>query len=142
MKTTFENELRKLFDHDALFSDARFVGRRCYGRLDGELRVRAEFISTFIANQYDALKITLVNRTEGVVDSALLRLDEVWGIKKVNNPTFREGINPHLWQNRNELAWYAYQPTPADFEKLSNRVDDYLEVFREPVQSQGWEQTM
>ena len=142
MNTTFEKELRKLFDHDELFSDAKFVGRRCYGRLDGDLRVRAEFISTFIASQYDALKISLINRTEGVVDSALLRLDEVWGIKKVNNPNFREGVHPHLWLNDKELVWYAYQPTPADFEKLSDRIDGYLEVFREPEQEKEWSQTM
>lgn len=130
MKTTFENELRKLFDHDVLFSDARFVDRRCYGRMDGDLRVRAEFISTHISSQYDALKVSLINRKEGVVDSVLLRLDEVWKNKKTSNPNFRDGVHPHLWQDGNELCWYVYQPTPADFERLSGLVNDYLEVFR------------
>ena len=92
MKTTFEKELRKLFDHDALFDDARFVGRSCYGRLDGDLRVRAQFISLSIQSQFDALKISLLNRKEGVVDTAVLRFDEVWGSKKITNPNFREGV--------------------------------------------------
>lgn len=142
MRTTFEKELRKLFDHDALFTDAKFVGRRCYGRLDGDLRVRAEFISTLIASQYDALKISLINRTEGVVDSALLRLDEVWGSKMVDNPNFRDGVKPHLWQNGSDLVWYAYQPTPADFESLSDQVDGYLETFRDPEPTQEWSPAM
>lgn len=138
MKTTFEKELRKLFDHDALFDDAKFVGRNCYGRLDGDLRVRAQFISLNIQSQFNALKISLINRKEGVVDTAVLRFDEVWG----NNANFREGISPHLWQDGNELCWYVYQPTPADFEKLSEQVDGYLEVFRDQELSSGLRQSL
>lgn len=142
MKTTFEKELRKLFDNDAMFDDAKFVGRRCYGRLDGDIRVRAEFISTHISSQYDALKINLINRKEGIVDSVLLRLDDVFGVKSVSNPNYREGISPHLWQNGSDLVWYVYQPTPADFELLSERIDDYLEVFRDPEQTAELYQSM
>ncbi|RGX56795.1 hypothetical protein DWV16_00270 [Anaerotruncus sp. AF02-27] len=142
MKTTFEKELRKLFDHDALFDDARFVGRSCYGRLDGDLRVQAQFISLSIQSQFDALKISLLNRKEGVVDTAVLRFDEVWGIKKTANPNFREGVHPHLWQDGNELCWYVYQPTPADFETLSGQVDGYLAVFRDQELSSGLRQSL
>lgn len=142
MSTTFEKELRKLFDHDALFNDVRFVGRNCYGRLDGDLRVRAEYISLKIHNHFDALKISLLNRKDGVVDTAVLRFDEVWGIKKTTNPNFREGVHPHLWQDGNELCWYVYQPTPADFEKLSDQVDDYLEVFRNQELDSGLQQSL
>ena len=142
MKTTFEKELRKLFDNDAMFADTKFVGRICYGRLDGDIRVRAEFISTHISSQYDALKIHLINRKEGIVDSVLLRLDDVFGVKNVSNPNFREGISPHLWQNGNDLVWYVYQPTPADFELLSERIDNYLEVFRDPEQTAELSQSM
>lgn len=138
MKTTFEKELRKLFDHDALFDDAKFVGRNCYGRLDGDLRVRAQFISLNIQSQFNALKISLINRKEGVVDTAVLRFDEVWG----SNSNFREGISPHLWQDGNELCWYVYQLTPADFEKLSEQVDGYLEVFRDQELSSGLRQSL
>jgi hypothetical protein len=40
-----------------------------------------------------------------------------------------------------ELEWYAYQPTPADFEKLTDAVDNYLEVFREPTQAMSGSMT-
>ena len=68
--TTFENELRKLFDHDAVFTDTRFVGRTCYGKISGSICLRAEFITLGYADKYEALKISLINRTEGVIDSA------------------------------------------------------------------------
>ncbi len=137
--TTFEQELRKLFEHDAVFSDTRFVGRTCYGKISDSIRVRAEFITLGYADKYEAIKISLINRTEGVIDSTVLRFGEVLGKKQVNNPNFREGVDPHLWKYQNELEWYVYEPTPSDFNKLANAVDNYLEVFREPMHemSQG-----
>lgn len=142
--TTFEKELRKLFDHDAIFSDARFVGRTCYGKISDSLRIRAEFVTLGHANHYEALKVSLINRNEGVVDSTLLRFQEILGTKPVNNPNFKEGVSPHLWVYQGKLEWYAYQPTPADFEKLADAVGNYLEVFQEPTQdmSNGMTQTM
>ncbi len=137
--TTFEQELRKLFDHDAVFSDTKFVGRTCYGKISDNLRVRAEFVTLGHADHYEALKISLINRTEGVIDSTVLRFREVLGNKQVTNPNFKEGVSPHLWKYQDELEWYVYKPTPSDFNKLANAVDDYIEVFREPVHeiSQG-----
>ncbi len=137
--TTFENELRKLFDHNAVFADTRFIGRTCYGKISGNICVRAEFITLSYADKYEALKISLINRTEGVIDSTILRFSEVLGKKQVTNPNFKEGVSPHIWKYQDELEWYVYKPTPSDFEKLANEVDNYLEVFREPVHemSQG-----
>ena len=51
--TKFEQELRKLFDHDKLFSDVRFVGNACYGRLTDQIRVKVNFQTGIVANQYD-----------------------------------------------------------------------------------------
>lgn len=43
--------------------------------------------------------MTLLNRREGEIDSSLLRFRDLWGMKKVSNPNFREGVSPHLWLN-------------------------------------------
>ena len=67
--TKFEQELRKLFDHDKLFSDVRFVGNTCYGRLTDQIRVKVSFQTGIVADRYDRLKITLLNRNEGPIDS-------------------------------------------------------------------------
>ena len=142
MKTTFEKELRKIFGQDLLLDNTKFVGRSCYGRLDGDLRVRADFISTHIHDHYDALKISIIDRKEGVIDASVLRFDELWGVKQTTNPNFRDGVHPHLWKDGHDLYWYVYHPTPADFEKLSDAVNGYLEVFRDMEQDQGMTQTM
>lgn len=134
MNTTFERELRKLFDNDALFADAKFVGKCCYGKLTDTVNVKAQFVTRGIAKHYEALKITLINRNEGEIDSVNLSFKDIWGRKQVNNSNFPNGIDPYLWEYNGELEWYAYYPSPRDFEVLQNTVDDYLEVFREPVQ--------
>lgn len=135
MVTTFEKELRKIFDDEALFADTKFVGKCCYGKLTDTVNVKAQFVTRGIAKRYEALKLTLINRNEGEIDSVSLSFKDIWGKKQVNNPNFASGINPYLWECNSELEWYVYQPSPRDFEVLQDSVDDYLEVFREPVQT-------
>lgn len=96
--TVYEQELRKLFEHSNLVDRPQFSGRVCVGDLGKDLRVRAEFLSTHISSQYDAIRLTVLNRTEGVVDRDVLRFQDVWGKSKwPNNPNFRSGVIPHLW---------------------------------------------
>ncbi len=104
--TVYEQELRKLFDHSDLVDRPQFSGRVCVGDLGKDLRVRAEFLSTHISSQYDAIRLTVLNRTEGVVDRTLLRFQDVWGKKQVpNNPNFRSGVIPHLWDDYGKVEW-------------------------------------
>jgi len=60
----------------------------------------------------------------------------LFGKKQVSNPNFRDGIIPYIWTYGERTEWYAYQPTKADYKTLSDSVDNYLEVFREPAQEQ------
>ena len=132
MTNFFEQELRKLFADGDIIDDPKFVGRACLGSLGGDLRVRAEFISMNISSQYNALRLTVLNRKEGVVDKSVLRFEDIIGKKAVpGNPNFRNGVSPHIWDDRGKADWYVYRPTPADFEALRQAADDYLDVFRE-----------
>lgn len=131
MSNFFEQELRKLFADSTVIEHPHFVGRACLGSLGNNLRVRVQFITTQISNQYDALRITIMNRTGGVVDKLTLRMDDVLGIKKIpNNPNFREGVSPHIWIYNGTASWYAYQPTATDYLALREAAASYVEVFR------------
>lgn len=140
--TTFEQELRKLFDHDAVCADTRFVGNTCYGRLNDDVRVKIRFLTGAIANQYDRLKVTLLNRREGEIDNLILRFRDVWGMKQTSNPNFREGVSPHLWDDYGKVSWYVYKPNQTDYKQLAETVKTYVEVFQEPVQDQQMGQKM
>lgn len=71
--TRYEQELRKLFDGSGLMDRPQYSGRVCVGELGKDLRVRAEFFSAHVADQYDAIRLTVLNRKEGVVDRTLLQ---------------------------------------------------------------------
>ena len=134
--TTFQNELNKIFGNGSVFDNTRFVGRACYGSLGADLKASAQFVSLHISNQYDALKINIINRTEGAIDSVTIRFKELWGNKYTNNPNFREGVSPHLWLDGDKLEWYVYTPTNTDFEELREAVSEYTELFREQTMEQ------
>ena len=78
------------------------------------------------------------------VDNLLLRFSDLFGKKMVNNPNFRNGVEPHIWDDYGKADWYVYHPTRQDYEVLSDAVSDYLEVFQDISQSadRAWEQTM
>lgn len=140
--TFFEQELRKLFDHDTVFADVKFVGNTCYGRLTDNIRVKINFQTGRIADHYDRLNVTLLNRSEGPIDSMVICFHDLWGRKQTSNPNFREGVSPYIWRDGNRTDWYVYHPNKNDYRQLTEAVGTYLSVFQEPVQGQQMGQNM
>lgn len=140
--TFFEQELQKIFGKDMGLSDIRIVGNACYGRLSGDIRMKAYFATGRVADNYEMLKITMLNRREGVIDSVSLHFSDLLGKKRVANPNFRDGICPYIWKDGRNVEWYVYQPDGSDYRKLSQAAENYLDVFREPAQEQQMGQRM
>ena len=135
MSNFFERELGRVFGDGQVIRDPTYSGRACLGTLGKDLRVRAQFITTGYADHYDALKITVLNRTDGPVDTLVLKLKDLLGKKSVpGNPNFREGVSPHIWDNYGKQEWYAYHPTAADYEVIRQAAKQYLDVFRDRQQ--------
>ena len=131
MSSFFEQELRKLFGDGENIKNPKFVGRACLGDLDGDLRARAEFITMGVADNYEALRLTVLNRKEGVVDCSVLRFRDVLGVKRVpGNPNFPRGVSPYIWNDRGKAEWYAFCPTAADYDTIRQDAKQYLDVFR------------
>ena len=140
--TAPEQELRKIVGER--YPDATYVGRACYVRLSNMNRAKIQFVTGIVANQYNALQLTILNRSEGQVDTLRLRFSDLLGTKMTSNPNFRNGVEPHIWDDYGKVSWYLYHPTRQDYEVLSDAVSDYLEVFQDISQSadRAWEQTM
>jgi hypothetical protein len=90
----FEQELRRIANACGEVTNPTFAGRACYGDLGNDNRAKLEFVTQGYANQYDAVKATVLNRTEGEVDSLLFRFEDVWG--KKHDKGYSGGI-PHIW---------------------------------------------
>ena len=135
MSSFFEQELGQLFGDGKIFDNPACSGQACLGTLGKDLWVRVQFVSTHISGEYDALKLTVLNRTDGPVDIQVLKLEDLLGKKPVpGNPNFREGVTPHIWDCYGKLEWYAYRPTDADYETIRQAASQYLNVFRERQQ--------
>lgn len=142
MSNLFEQELGRLFGDGKIIDNPTYSGRACFGTLGSDLRVRAQFITTRIADEYDALKLTVLNRTDGLVDTLVLNLKDLLGMKPVpRNPNFPRGVAPHIWSDYGKLEWYAYRPTAADYKTIQQAAEQYLGVFRERSQERTPEQT-
>ena len=141
MSSFFEQELGRLFGDGQVIRNPTYSGRSCFGTLGKDLRVRARFITTGYADHYDSLKITVLNRTDGPVDTQVLKLEDLLGKKSVpGNPNFREGVSPHIWDNYGKQEWYAYHPTAADYEVIRQAAKQYLDVFRDRQQERVQDQ--
>ena len=138
----FEQELRKLFEGSEALTDPRFTGRVCVARLTDTTNVKLEFVIHDTHNKYEGIKATVFNRGEGQIDSTVFRFADILGKKAVpGNPYLKDGVFPYIWKSNN-YEWYAYKPTPRDMELITGTVDSYLEMFQEPVQTQGMTQSM
>lgn len=138
--TFFEHELRKIVEPE--YPDATFVGRACYVRLGEMNRAKLQFVTCGMANRYEAIQMTVLNRNDGQVDTLRLRFEDVLGRKQVNNPNFRSGIIPYIWTDHGKSSWHAYQPNAEDYAALTDAVASYLDVFQEQIQDRQWQQTM
>ena len=93
----YEQELKKIVGDR--YPDATYVGRACYVRLIDTNRAKIQFVTGIVANQYNALQLTILNRNEGQVDVLRLRFTDLLGKKQTNNPNFCDGVDPHIWDS-------------------------------------------
>lgn len=90
---TFERELSKVFTDCKSIDNPTFVGSACYGDVAPNLKAKIQFVTMGRADYYEALRITMLNRTEGQVDVVTMRLSDLLGKKRTAN--FPEGVYPY-----------------------------------------------
>ena len=123
----FTSELKKIADLCEFVGEPKYVGRACVFRLSDDVTGKMEFMTEGIADHYSALKLTLFNRKEGVIDTQRIKFEDVIGNIHVGGDIRK----PHIWIDRNP-EWYGFKPTDAHYNALAQAADDYLEMFAEP----------
>ena len=124
----FEGELRQMFGNAENISNAKFVGKTMLGKLGDDLLVKAQFISTHISKHYDAIQVSILNRTDGVVDKETMLFGDIIGTKLTR---CSDKVNPYMWE---ESVGKAYWYTPLSISEkaqISDTVIDYVEMFQE-----------
>ncbi len=132
----FEQQLRNIFNGSEHSDNIKYIGRSCYIPLDEATKVKATFISTLISNQYDALRLEVLNRNDGVVDKLTLRFADYFTRSTNQNNC------PHLWENDGKACWYG-MPFGSELSALSDAANEYVGVFApEPELTQNEEMEM
>lgn len=134
--TVFESSLRKIFDNVDGIRDTKYIGRDIYAVLSDENRMRARFETLGIHERYEALKVSILTKNGGEIDSNTIRLDEIWG---KNYRYCGDKTGPYIWTCSGESEWYTPEPSKNDYMKLSNTISDYVGFFndQELAQNEG-----
>lgn len=70
--TFFESELEKILGKSSLLKNKKYLGKCCYGILDGDIRAKVEFKDRQVTDNYSGILVTILNRKEGPVDTVYL----------------------------------------------------------------------
>ncbi len=128
--TFYEQELKKLFGDSDVIHDAKYSGKTLLGKIDDELRAKLRFVSTEIRDHNNALRLKIINRTDGEVDAETFKFSDILD----GNPSYKD--NPfagdiHIWENKGKADWYGYHPSPAAYQKIADTVNDYISMYQE-----------
>lgn len=126
----FEQELKKIIAQSTAAGSASYVGRACFVSPASDIRVKLKFVTLGHADHYEALRLTVLNRRDGPVDSVTIRFADLFGKKEVSNPNFSGGIVPYIWSDQGKHEWYVYKPNLSDYKQLAGVVDEYLQVYQ------------
>ena len=123
--TFYEQELKKLFGGSDLIRDTKYSGKTLLGKIDDELRIKLQFVYTGTRDHYNALRLKIINRTDGEVDAETFKFSDILGGNPAyqNNPFARE---IHIWENNGKADWYGYRPSPADDDTTLILYNGYL----------------
>ena len=121
----FECLLHGVLDGTNNFWDARYIGRACYAPITEDLRIKAEFQSTLVAAQYNALKLTAISNKNGVIDTLTLHFSDYFSEA---NKLKAFDTRKYIWTDCGKTEWYV-KPKPQELEALAQAADDYATQF-------------
>ena len=123
----FEKEMRQMFEDNDLLQEAKFLGKTMLAKLDDDLRIKLQFIASHISNEFDTVQLSIINRTEGVVDKQDFKFSDIIG--QYIHPG-RTPMDYHMWEYNNKPEWY----TPislADKARIADTVLDYVAMYQD-----------
>lgn len=126
----YRTELKKIMEGSTVLTDQKYIGQTCYGTICGNLRARVEFMKSSRNDDYVGIKVSIIDRQEGMIDSVSLRFLDVWGKQRTNDPNFKGGIVPCIHNDSVTGDWSVFRPADADYHKIAGEVEDYLSLFQ------------
>ncbi len=127
----FEKEMRTMFDGNTIIQEPQFFGKTLLGRLDDDLRIKLEFISSGVQNCYFSMQMSVFNRNQGLVDKTIFPFSDVLGMYQC------PGCQPmphHIIVECCDAKWFT-PITEAQKQLYADRVLAFAEMYLDPAQS-------
>ncbi|WP_180994580.1 hypothetical protein [Clostridium sp. chh4-2] len=119
------DELKRLFENRIAMSETKFFGRTCMGRIGDGLIGKIEFHNTSGREFYPHIKVSVFERTNGMVDQITFLMMDVIGKNQKND----SAIIPALIHSEGKLVW-NFDITEEDRKELVDAVNEYLGMFQ------------
>lgn len=125
----YEKALRDLFGKSEELKDIKYTGRTCLARLDKDLRVKLQFVTTGTAGNYTAICASIINRTDGVVDKQTFRFRDMVPARS-GSQAF--GLQyPYIWEYNGNPEWYGQPLSTKENQLVRDSILDYVEMYME-----------
>lgn len=123
----FEGELQRMFGGNDIIHDPKIVGRTLLGKLDDDLRVKLQFVSTEVHKHYDAIQVSILNRTDGLVDRETMLFGDIIGTKMTRSS---DKVNPYMWEESISKAYWYTPLTISDKVQIADTVLGYVGMYQ------------
>ena len=120
-------ELKKMFEGRIEMQYIHYVGKACYGRLEENLRGKIELGQGFMDSGYTRLTVSVLERTNGLVDQMKFLISDVTGLKQETEGERMAG--PEL-RSYKDSVWWNCEMEEADYQKIAEAVNGYLSLFQ------------
>ena len=125
----YEKALRDLFGKSEKLKDIKYTGRTCLARLDKDLRVKLQFVTTGTAGNYTAICASIINRTDGVVDKQTFRFRDMVPARS-GSQAF--GLQyPYIWEYNGNPEWYGQPLSTKEKQLVRDSILEYVEMYME-----------
>ena len=100
MTNFYERQLQRMFgESEVLSADTVFAGKAMVSKISDDLRAKIEFVTARVSGQYEGLKLSIINKNEGLIDSQTFMFHEIIGLKGAPKETYElikmDFINTH-----------------------------------------------
>lgn len=124
-ETTFTFELKNIGKHASTLLDLTILDNVCYGKLLGDRHVvKLEFHDEAVRNEYNSIKITVMHKTHGMIDSTFINIPRVLNISEEHGHFYMERCN-----RNGKIFWNTRSLTETEYDKLAEMIDSYLRLF-------------
>lgn len=125
----YEKTLWDLFGKSEDLKDIKYTGRACLARLDKDLRVKLQFVTTGTAGNYTAICASIINRVDGVVDKQTFRFRDMVPARS-GSQAF--GLQyPYIWEYNGNPEWYGQPLSTKEKQLVRDHILDYVEMYME-----------